>query len=119
MRPALAGMSTPPHRVLLALLARVVSGDPDLYWDIQARHPFAEEARDAVRQSVAELCELVASGDEPAFREVFDRLRHLLGAEQEHLAQRCAALFDAERRAAPITADRHDRRGRAPRRERE
>ena len=95
--PALSDMSSPPHRVLLALLARILGGEPAVYWDIQAHNSFAAGARDAVRQSTQDLSDMVASGDEVEFRARLDRLRDMLGPDLAFLARKCSALFDADR----------------------
>ena len=94
---ALAEMSSPPHRVLLALLARILGGEPEVYWDIQAHNTFAQGARDAVRQSAQDLSDMVAGGDEAEFRARLGRLRQLLGPDLAFLARKCSALFDTDR----------------------
>jgi prephenate dehydrogenase len=94
---ALADMSSPPHRVLLALVARILGGEPEVYWDIQAHNSFAQGARDAVRQSAQDLSDMVASGGEAEFRARLDRLRTLLGPDLAFLARKCSALFDTDR----------------------
>ena len=96
---ALSDMSSPPHRVLLALLARILGGEPEVYWDIQAHNTFAQGARDAVRQSAQDLSDMVASGDEAAFRARLEGLRHLLGPDLAFLARKCSALFDTDRQS--------------------
>ncbi len=96
---ALADISSPPHRVLLALLARILHGEPEVYWDIQAHNSFAPGARDAVRQGVQDLSDMVAGGDAAAFRARLERLRTLLGPDLAFLARKCAALFDTDRQS--------------------
>jgi len=94
---ALSDMSSPPHRVMLALLARILGGEPEVYWDIQAHNSFAMGARDAVRQSTQDLSDIVASGGEAEFRARLDRLREMLGPDLAFLARKCSALFDTDR----------------------
>lgn len=94
---ALSEMSSPPHRVLLALVARILGGEPEVYWDIQAHNSFARGARDAVRQSVQDLSDMVASNDEVEFRTRLDRLRRLLGPDMAFLVRKCGALFETDR----------------------
>lgn len=93
---ALADMSSPPHRVMLALLARILGGEPEVYWDIQAHNRFAQGARDTLRQSTQELSDMVAGGRETEFRARIATLRHLLGPDLAFLARKCSALFDAD-----------------------
>src|ERR1700736_5940113 len=38
-------MGPPPHTALLSLLARIASGAPEVYWDVQAANPYAPAAR--------------------------------------------------------------------------
>ena len=93
----LADMSSPPHRVLLALVARLLGGEPEVYWDIQAHNSFADGARDAVRQSVQDLSDIVASDDEAEFRARLEKLREMLGPDLAFLARKCGALFETDR----------------------
>ncbi|TCN50451.1 prephenate dehydrogenase [Rhodococcus sp. SMB37] len=54
--PAAADTTAPPpHMLLRALLARVASGVPEVYHDIQAANPYAAQARRALRSALDEL----------------------------------------------------------------
>lgn len=59
-------LATPPYRVLLAMVARLTSGDPSLYQHIQLDNPHAPVARaklaDALRR-VADACEKTSDFD--------------------------------------------------------
>ena len=76
-------MGPPPHTALLALLARIVSGAPEVYWDVQAANRYASTARRALADSARRLADVVESGaargSSDAFTDVLDRLRDLLG----------------------------------------
>lgn len=88
-------MSTPPHRVMLALAARILTGDPEIYWRIQRNHPLAAGAREAVARSLAGL-DRAAGDDSPAeFERMLDAARRALGPELEGFADYCARLFNA------------------------
>lgn len=77
-------VATPPHRLLLALLSRIVSANPEVYWDIQHHHPDGEAVRGKLVQAVAALD--AAAKDSPAqFRNLLDQLRSLLSPKQELL----------------------------------
>lgn len=60
-------LAPPPASTLLALVDRVASGEPAVYWDVQAGNPYAERARDALAESVQELNGIVTSGSESDF----------------------------------------------------
>lgn len=76
---ALAEVAPPPHAALLALLARIVSGTPAVYRDIQAANPQAAAARAALERGVRRLTETVAHGDEESFAAGVGWLRGMFG----------------------------------------
>ena len=67
-------MSTPPHRLLLWLLRRIVSGSAETYWDIQAANPYSSGLRDQMASSITELKTLVDSGCFESFRAALTEL---------------------------------------------
>lgn len=71
-------ISTPPHRTLLALLARVASGNPGVYWQIQSENPLAEDVRRQLAAGAEHLQRLVAANDQRAFSEMMSGLRALV-----------------------------------------
>jgi prephenate dehydrogenase len=89
-------VTTPPHRAMLALLARIMTANPDVYWEIQTMNPFAAEARAALAQSLAELTGILDGGDRDAFRGLFAGGRDALGAHAAPFARYCAELFALE-----------------------
>jgi len=94
---ALGRIATPPHKTLLALLARILSGSPEVCWDIQTSNPFAREARAGLRAGLARLDDTLHHGDPEAFRALLSDLGSILEAQQETLAMLCADLFDRQR----------------------
>lgn len=44
----LRAIAPPPAAMLLALLARITAGSPEVYWDVQAANPEAPAAREAL-----------------------------------------------------------------------
>ncbi|MFI1879936.1 prephenate dehydrogenase/arogenate dehydrogenase family protein [Streptomyces althioticus] len=91
---ALCASAPPPHRTLLMLLARIVSGSPEVYWDVQAGNPHAEAARRALGRGLERIGRAVADGDEDAFEDVVEQVRAALGdPHREELARACARLF--------------------------
>ena len=90
---ALRASAPPPHLALLALLARITSGTPEVYFDIQAANPGAQAARRAVGRGLERVGRAVAGG-EAGFEELFAEVRSVLGAEGPELARVCAQMFD-------------------------
>ena len=83
----LAAVGPPPHQLLLALLARILSGTPEAYWDVQAGNPYAGPARQALAAGVQRLDDLVRAGEEKPFQEFAGDLRQLLGGHLDGYAQ--------------------------------
>ena len=79
-------LATPPHRLLLALLYRVISQNPEVYWDIQAYHPHAAKVRRQLIASLDSLQSLTDRGDVDEFKHLFRDLRGLLSERDETLA---------------------------------
>lgn len=91
---ALRATAPPPHRTLLQLLARVASGTPEVYRDVQAANPHAGAARQAVGHGLERLGRAVADGSPAAFEALIDELRSTLGARHlTELAASCAESF--------------------------
>lgn len=84
----------PPHRTLLALLARIVAAEPEVYRDIQAANPFAARARANLVDAQRRLERIVACDDPEAFRRLVEELRGIFGDAGTDYAGLCARLFD-------------------------
>ena len=50
-----AAVAPPPHRTLLALLARIVIGTREVYRDIEVAHPYPGEGRQALHDALMHL----------------------------------------------------------------
>jgi prephenate dehydrogenase len=83
-------MAPPPHTALLSLLARIASGAPEVYWDVQAANPHAPAARRALAHGVSRLAGVVEHGDRAAFGDLLDRLCGVLGPLQGAYRERSA-----------------------------
>ncbi len=93
---AITPIMTPPHRAMLALVARIAHANPAVYWDIQSQNPYAAEARGALLSGITELSRLVDEGDEPGFHRLLAELRDLFGTERlEEFNRYCARMFEA------------------------
>ena len=88
-------MAPPPHTALLSLLARIASGAPEVYWDVQAANPHAPAARRALARGVSQLTGVVDDGDRPAFGDLLDRLCGVLGPLQGVYRERSAKALRA------------------------
>jgi len=91
--PLLMDLAPPPCRVLLALLARITSSNPEVYWDVQHGNPFAPVAREALKTAAVRFSGLAV--DETAFRLLLSRLQSFLGSQGDVLAEECAQMFAA------------------------
>lgn len=109
----LAALAPPPHATLLALLARIAGGTPEVYWDVQSANPFAETARDALRAGTATLAAAVGAG-EAEFTDLLSALRAVLGDRLPEYGAFCAQMFQAQQlRSAgqsevPVSTARRD-----------
>lgn len=109
--PALVEVAPPPHAAMLSLLARIASGVPEVYWDIQRANPQAQVARSALAQAIERLSTVVTDGDEKAFAMDIDQLSGLfaaqLAAHRENSDQMLAALHDVWRSRSRTAAPDH------------
>ncbi|HEY9370026.1 prephenate dehydrogenase, partial [Streptomyces sp.] len=96
----LSAVAPPPHATLLALLARIASGTPEVYWDIQSANPLAGSARDALAHGVDRLRDLSRDGEEEDFAHHLDALAGVLGTRLTHYQALCADLFTLPRTAS-------------------
>lgn len=84
----------PPHRTLLALLARILSTSPEVYWDIQASNPYAAEARHAFMSGNREFSKLIDSENQPDFEKLLASIHSLFDpAQLENYQEICARIF--------------------------
>jgi prephenate dehydrogenase len=87
-------LATPPLIAMLALLSRVTSGVPDVYWDIQVGNPEASAARAELQRSMDHLAVLTSAGDEEGFFTIFRELRDFLTENLESLPDVSARVFE-------------------------
>lgn len=89
----LSTLASPPHGTMLALLARIVSGTPDVYWDIQSANPQAPAAHAALVSGIEQL--MMAVKDEAAFVASMQEGRKTLGDELDWYRDACTRIFNA------------------------
>ena len=88
-------MGPPPHTALLSLLARIASGAPEVYWDVQVANPYAPAARRALSRGVSQLAGVVEDGDSAAFSDLLDRLCGVFGPLRGAYRERSAKALRA------------------------
>ena len=88
----LTATAPPPHLALLALLARIVGGSPEVYWDVQEANPYAPGARQALADGLRDFATAVENG-EAGVAAAFEDLRALLGAGFETQRRRGRELL--------------------------
>jgi prephenate dehydrogenase len=91
---AAEAVAPPPHRTLLALLARILSADPEVYRDIQSANPFAAGMRADLLEALRRLDEIVATDDPHQFAALIEGLRGLFSGADVDYARLCARLFE-------------------------
>jgi prephenate dehydrogenase len=100
----LGALATPPHVTLLALLARIASGEPETYRDVQAGNPHARRARAALAAGVATLADAADHGTGTDFAAILEHARQSLGPDRDAYAHICEELFVAARPPAAESA---------------
>lgn len=85
-------IATPPHRICLALLARMSDAAPEVYWDIQRSNAYAADARQSLMENLKFLSEVAAAGDEEPFRELMTKIAVVIEPLKEELLQRADAI---------------------------
>jgi prephenate dehydrogenase len=84
----LVALAPPPHLTLLALLARIASGEPETYREVQT-NPHARQARAALAAAAARLIDA-------DFGAQLARARVRLGSEADAFERACERLFGYE-----------------------
>lgn len=90
---ALLPAAPPPFLALLSLLARIVSGSPETYADIQRANPYGAEARAALAAGLAQLDAAALDADPRRVEALVVQAGTLLGPQREALAAQAAALL--------------------------
>jgi prephenate dehydrogenase len=89
----LGAVATPPHLTLLALLARIASGGPETYWEVQTGNPHARSARTALSAGLATLADAADHGTGSDFAALLDRAHERLGSNCDAYSRICEELF--------------------------
>lgn len=86
-------LAPPPHATMLAVLARITGGEPEVYWDVQAGNPYAARARAALLRATHSVSEAVDSGSETEFAHLLSRAETALGAGGDRYRTKCGEIF--------------------------
>jgi 4-amino-4-deoxyprephenate dehydrogenase len=78
-------ISSPPHRLLMTLYARILKKDPDVYWEIQADNPYASEARIALIHALQNIESISQNRDRNAFHQLLSSGKSSVSAIQPAL----------------------------------
>jgi 4-amino-4-deoxyprephenate dehydrogenase len=89
----LGAVATPPHLTLLALLARIASGGPETYWEVQTGNPHARSARTALSAGLATLADAADHGTGSDFAALLERAHERLGSDRDAYSRICEELF--------------------------
>ncbi|TDC60421.1 prephenate dehydrogenase [Micromonospora sp. KC207] len=84
----LTATAPPPHLTLLALLARVLDGSPEVYEEIQRVNPYANAARQALADGLRAFTSVVDDGEQ-GLDATFEDLRRLMGTGLGEHQKRC------------------------------
>ena len=93
LTPKLLAAATPPARLLLLLLSRILTGSSGTYWEVQADNEYAARARAAVVAGIAHIDRLVLGADAAGFVAWLDALRVPLSNDLSRLAPQAAAML--------------------------
>lgn len=94
-------LATPPYRTLLALLARISSGQAHVYHDIQERNRYAADARAALAAAATTFASETSLLE---FQHTLERVRAVLGNAQPELAALCTVLFEVNTSVKKISS---------------
>jgi prephenate dehydrogenase len=100
----LNAVAPPPHLALLALLARIASGGPETYWDVQAGNPHARRARTALAGGLATLADAADYGTGEEFAAILERAHQSLGPDRDAYSRICEELLVVARPPTPERA---------------
>ncbi len=83
----------PPHRTLLALLARIVTGTREVYREIQFAHPYARDVRRALLDGLMHLDDVAVIKPADGFDDMLEKIACWLGPYRDRLSHDCTNIF--------------------------
>ncbi|QJQ22837.1 prephenate dehydrogenase/arogenate dehydrogenase family protein [Pseudomonas sp. SK] len=94
-------LGPPPFKVMLCLLARMMTNHPDVYWEIQAGNPASATARENAFAQLQRLDIHARNDAHVEFLAAMASLRNHLEPAQPQLAASCRQLFEVIQAYAP------------------
>jgi chorismate mutase-like protein len=85
--------STPPFRMLVSLLSRIILANPEIYWEIQESNTYGSHVRDLLQNGLAEIEAAVQHKDFEGFRAFFQTTKEALDGNAGELADLCSGLL--------------------------
>jgi prephenate dehydrogenase len=88
-------IATPIQKIMLALAARIVAGEHEVYWSIQSANPFAATARDKLEDELRQVSALVQDARRPEFAAKLEAVQQFLrpyGSTLEEMAARLVSV---------------------------
>lgn len=84
--------ATPPFKQMLFLLYRIISGVPDVYWDIQCNNVFGADMRSQLKKNLNQLITLIDNGNRDEFISLVDNIKQITHLESS--LERQQSTFD-------------------------
>ena len=94
-------LAPPPFKVMLALLARMMTNHPDVYWEIQAGNPASGATREQAIGYLQHLDGHARNDAHVEFLAAMASLRNYLQEAQPQLAASCKQLFEVVQAHTP------------------
>ncbi|WP_144175434.1 chorismate mutase [Pseudomonas sp. Kh13] len=94
-------LGPPPFKVMLCLLARMMTNHPDVYWEIQAGNPASATAREHAFTQLRRLDVHARNDAHVEFLAAMASLRNHLEPAQPQLAAGCRHLFEVVQAYTP------------------
>lgn len=84
---------TPPHKIMLALLVRILDIKPEVFLEIQKDNPYASVTRDHMINNLKHISDVVCSGSPSEVEKIFHNLLEFLEEEKLSLKNMCQSIF--------------------------
>jgi prephenate dehydrogenase len=86
-------IAPPPCTTMLALLARILSGVPAVYWEVQETNPYGAATRATLAGAVSRLVSMVERIDQDAFAHALHAAQRAFGRQLPYYRDLCATMF--------------------------
>jgi prephenate dehydrogenase len=93
--PSSERLWTPPHQIMMMLLARMAAAGAGVYHEIQHAHPGGEHIREEFAKAIENMGIAARQAEPQSLQALLDEVRGMLGSDQDNLAFRCAGLLQS------------------------